>query len=348
MRKEFEKAFEVWVASEANNIKREASREIYRVIWSSFARGLPPDVSMLEITSEMVAGYLVAGASNLATEESGKDAGFLKVRTEALSIRYQARVASLIEKIMDHHVKVNEMEIEGDSAVRALMRRTPALANALKREAREEPALDLLTAQEHAALKTRLIEDGQADMTDDGSIKWSLARDRTSMALQLGAGLSPSDVRELTMGENASKGPDSNWTSGSRFLFVPSNGKLFKRYTLVDPWAEKLMDQWIHRLRDRESLSRIAFVFPGETIQKKGSSKQPGQWSKAGQHKQTTKFMAAMEIKGSSFKLRHSWAMAKLREGTNEREVARWLGVQDGGEVMKRYREALASQTATN
>ena len=341
MHEEFEKAFEAWVASEASNIKRETSREIYRAIWISFARDLPTGVSVLGVTSEMVASYLVTGASKLAAGESKEDMGVPKIRTEALSIRYQARVASLIEKIMHHHARETKAEMEGDSAVKALMRRTPALANALKRETREEPALDVLTDQEHAALKTRLIEDGKADMTDHAVVRWSVARDRTSMALQLGAGLSPSDVRELTMGEGSSKGLDSSWNRGSRFLFVPKNGKLFKRYTLVDPWAGELMDQWIYTLRDRESLSRIPFVFPGETVQKEGSSKQPGQWSKPGQHKQITKFMAGMGIQGSSFKLRHSWAMEKLREGASEREVARWLGVQDDGEVIKRYREAL-------
>lgn len=345
VREEFEKAFEAWILSTANQVKRETSREIYRVIWSSFARDLPTGVLVSEITSEMVAGYLVTGASKLAAEEGGESSGTEKVRTEALSIRYQARVASLIEKIMDHHAKVNGTEIEGDSAVRTLMRRTPALANALKRETREEPALDLLSDQEHTALKSRLIEDGKADVSGAAAFKWSAARDRTSMALQLGAGLSPSDVRELTMGEGTSKGLDPNWNSGSRFLFVPKNGKLLKRYTLVEPWAGELMDQWIHKLRDRESLSRVAFVFPGETVQKEGSSKQPGQWSKPGQHKQTSKFMASMKIEGSSFKLRHSWAMEKLREGASGREVARWLGVQDDGEVMKRYREALLGNT---
>ncbi len=346
MHEEFEKAFESWMASEANHIKRDTSREIYRVIWRSFVRDLPAGISVLDIKSEMVADYLVTGASQLAVGENKDDARVSKPRTEALSIRYQARVASLIEKIMDHHAKVTEVKIEGDSAVRALMRRTPALANALKRE-REEPALDVLTEKEYSALKTRLIEDGKADMTGHAAVKWSAIRDRTSMALQLGAGLSPSDVRELTLGEGYSKGLDPMWNPGSRFLFVPKNGKLLKRYTLVDPWAGELMDQWIHTLRDRESLSRVAFVFPGETLQKEWSSKQPGQWSKPGQHKQTAKFMAAMEIHGSSFKLRHSWAMQKLREGASEREVARWLGVQDDGDVMKRYREALASKTAT-
>ena len=346
MRQDLDGAFEAWLASEISHIKRESSREVYRAIWSSFIRTLPTDISVMEITSEMIAGYLVAGASKLATEENGEFASVSKIRAGALSIRYQARVASLIEKIMDHHAKVTKTVIAGESAVRTLMRKTPALATALKRETREEPALDVLSDEEHAALKIRLIEDGETDMACNGVFKWSAARDRTSMALQLGAGLSPSDVRELTMSESTSKGMDANWKSGSRFLFVPKNGKLLKRHTLVDPWASVLLDQWIHTLRDRESLDRIEFVFPGETVQQVGSSKQPGQWSKPGQHKQTSKFMAAMKISGSSFKLRHSWAMEKLRDGASEREVARWLGVQDDGEVMKRYREALASRTA--
>lgn len=343
MREEFKKAFEDWMISEANHIKRETSREIYRVIWSSFVRDLPADISISEITSEMVAFYLTTGASKLITGEDKEKTGILKIRTEALSIRYQARVASLIEKIMDHHAKVNKKKVEGDSAVRALMRRTPALANALKRE-RDEPELDLLTHQEHAELKSRLIEEGKADLMGSNSAKWSAIRDRTSMALQLGAGLSPSDVRELTMDPGHAKGLNFTWNPESGFLFVPKNGKLLKRYTLVDPWAGELMDQWIRKLRQRESLNDVAFFFPGETLPKEGSSKQPGQWSKPGQHKQTSKFMASMGIKGSSFKLRHSWAMEKLREGVSESDVARWLGVQDEGDVMKRYREALASQ----
>ena len=58
MKQEFEGAFEAWLASEVDHIKRETSREVYRAIWSSFARDLPPDVSVLEITS---VGKLVSG-----------------------------------------------------------------------------------------------------------------------------------------------------------------------------------------------------------------------------------------------------------------------------------------------
>jgi integrase len=344
MGQEYATAFEAWISSEAASIKRATSREIYRAIWGAFERDLPAGTSVLGITSEMVASYLAAGASKLHAGENMESSETPKEKGDGLSIRYQARVASLIEKIMAHHAKVTGIEIEGDSAVRQLMRRTPALANALKRETREEPKLDVLTDEEHTRLKTRLIEDGLADASGDVPFKWSAARDRTSMALQLGAGLSPSDVRELTMGEGASRGLDPIWSIGSRFLYVPKNGKLFKRHTLVDAWAATLMDQWINSLRDRETLSRVAFVFPGETLQREGSLKQPGQWSKPGQHKQTSKFMAAMDIGGSSFKLRHSWAMRKLKDGSGENEVARWLGVMGDGEVMKRYREELQSR----
>jgi integrase len=345
MAKEFASAFDAWMQSEASNIKRDTSREIYRAIWGAFERDLPLGTSVLDITAEMVASYLVAGASKLHAGERMAGADAAHEKSGGLSIRYQARVASLIEKIMDHHARATGVVIEGDTAVKQLMRRTPALANALKRDHREEPPLDCLTDEEHTRLKNRLIEDGLADASGVVPFKWSAARDRTSMALQLGAGLSPSDVRELTMGEGTARGLDPVWQTGSRFLYVPKNGKLFKRHTLVDAWAATLLDQWINSLRDRGSLDRVAFVFPGETLQREGSLKQPGQWSKPGQHKQTSKFMAAMHIGGSSFKLRHSWAMRKLREGSGENEVARWLGVMGDGEVMKRYREALASGT---
>ena len=339
MRQELEAAFDEWLASEANHIKRHSSRDIYRAIWGAFVRDLPADTSILSITSEMVAQYLAAGASPVPGVYS-------KRRSERLSIGYQARVASLIEKVIRHHTKATETQVEGDSPVAALMRNTPALANASRRETRQDPELDLLSPSEHAAMKDALISSGRNDAAPGAVVKWSDARDRASMALQLGAGLSPNDVRELTLGEGSSKGLDSSWERGARFLFVPGSGKLLKRHTLVDDWAATLLDQWVLQLRGHKLLERVSFVFPGATTAYQATSKPPGQWSKAGQHKQITKAMSAMGIGGSSFKLRHTWALSKLREGVSEREVARWLGVQDGGEVVQRYLAVLAAEQA--
>jgi hypothetical protein len=36
--------------------------------------------------------------------------------------------------------------------------------------------------------------------------------------------------------------------------------------------------------------------------------------------------------------------MRKLKDGSGENEVGRWLGVMGDGEVMKRYREELQSE----
>lgn len=339
MKPVFEAAFEAWLASEASHIKRHSSRDIYRAIWGAFVRDLPAGITIESITSDMVAHYLATGATPIPGVYS-------KRRAEQLSIGYQARVASLIEKVMRHHAKTTETQIEGDSPVTALIRKTPALANASRRETRQDPDLDFLSTSEYIAMKDVLISRGLADAKADAVVKWSDARDRTSMALQLGAGLSPSDVRELTLGEGFSRSLNSSWDSSTRFLFVPQNGKLLKRHTLVDAWAATLFDQWIDQLRNRKPLAQVSFVFPGEITARKQASKQPGQWSKAGQHKQTTKVMDTMGIGGSSFKLRHTWALSKLREGANPRDVARWLGIQDGGEVMQRYLDALAAGTS--
>lgn len=331
MRQEFETAFDAWLASESNRIRRDTSREIYRSIWSSFARDLPPDVSVLDITSDMVASYLETGASRLAKAEAHAGEDQAVEGGQKLSIRYQARVASLIERVMNHHAEATQAEVVGEPAVRVLMRKNPELANALKRETREEPAMDLLSEEEHERVKRYLVQRGQDDLEPDAVIKWSDVRDRTSMALQLGGGLSPSDVRELTMGKGT--------LTRSGLLFVPKNGKLFQRYTAVDRWAAELLEAWVQALRERGTPSGVDFVFPGESNQKVGSTGRPGQWSKAGQHKQTTKVLTSLGVQGSSFKLRHTWAMAKLREGVSEEDVAKYLGVKVGGEVMKRYRE---------
>lgn len=337
MRPEFEAAFDAWLASEATLIKRRSSQDIYRAIWGAFERDLPAGVSILSITSDMVANYLASGATPIPGVYS-------KRRAEQLSIGYQARVASLIEKIMLHHAKATASQLTGDSPVTALMRTTPALASASRRETRQDPDLDYLSPSEHTAMKDALIGRGRTDAAAGAVVKWSDARDRTSMALQLGAGLSPSDVRELTLGEGSSRGMNSSWDSGSRFLFVPQNGKLLKRHTLVDDWAATLLNLWINTLRDGKPLARVSFVFPGEATAREHAAKPPGQWSKAGQHRQATKVMTAMGVGGSSFKLRHTWALSKLREGVDGRDVARWLGIQDGGEVMQRYLDIVARE----
>jgi integrase len=337
-RSEFEKACEEWIASEKGAIKLKSSHAVYRAIWNAFARFVGPDVSLLDVTSGMVGAYLEsrdAAAAARGNNETGNQKDAAK-----LTLRYQARVARLIERIMEHHATTKGVSFEGMSPLEALMKANPALGAALTHDQNNEPALEYLSERDHQKLKDLLITSCAADLELREGREWSDMRDRASMALQLGAGLTPSDVREVTMEEIGRQKKGARGGDGSkRFIRVPKNGKIAERNVLVDAWAAKILDGWVTTLRDTRSNGLCLYVFPG--AQDGGG---PGQWSKPGQHKQTRKILAGLGIKGSSFQLRHTWGMQKLREGESERQVAKWLGVLDGGEVMKRYREALDAE----
>lgn len=337
---EFKAAFKAWIESEKGSIKMESSREIYRSIWMSFASWVGRDEQLLRITSEKVAAYLESRAA--AAAAAGTDADrdeAVEVIQGRLTLRYQARVARLIEKVMEHHASKTGVELGELSPVQALMKANPELGAAMLRDANNEPDLDYLNEDEHQRLKNFLIDECAKDLDADREVEWADMRDRASMALQLGAGLTPNDIRELTLDEvNTKKGSKASSGDGVRYIRVPKNGKLSERNVKVDPWAARILDAWVSTLRDRRDNGLSLYVFPG-------GSKDDGhrQWSKPGQHKQTRKVLAKLDIQGSSFRLRHTWALCKLREGAGDRQVAKWLGVLDGGEVMKRYNEVLAA-----
>ncbi len=332
---EFLAAFEAWLESERSAIKLESSKAIYRSIWNAFALSVGPGVPLLKVTSGMVADYLAersAAAAARAAHE-GDDAA-----EQGLTLRYQARVARLIEKVMEHHATTKGEDPLVASPVQVLMKANPELGAALLREPSSEPPLDYLSEKEHQTLKDYLVSSCEHDLKAGDEVKWSEMRDRASLALQLGGGLTPSDVREVTLQEmNRGKGGQVG-EAVRRYITVPKNGKLAERNVRLDPWAAVILENWLGTLRGRRDNGFSFYVFPGDP------GKNDGQWSKPGQHKQTTKLLASLGIKGSSFKLRHSWALNKLREGVNERQVAKWLGVLDGGEVMKRYQAVLLDE----
>ncbi len=332
---EFHGAFESWLESERSAIKLESSKAIYRSIWNAFARSVGPGVPLLRVTGGMVADYLVSRSAAAAARAAGNDEDGDE---DGLTIRYQARVARLIEKVMEHHATTKGEDPMVTSPVQVLMKANPELGAALLREPSSEPPLDYLSEKEHHTLKAYLVSNCEQDLKAGNEVKWSEMRDRASLALQLGGGLTPSDVRKVTLQEvNRGKGGQVG-EAGRRYITVPKNGKLAERNVRLDPWAAVILENWLGSLRGRRDNGFSFYVFPGDP------DKNDGQWSKPGQHKQTTKLLASLGIRSSSFKLRHTWALNKLREGASERQVAKWLGVLDGGEVMKRYQAVLLEE----
>jgi len=332
---EFLAAFEGWLESERSAIRLESSKAIYRSIWNAFALSVGPGVPLLKVTSGMVADYLAERSAIAAARAASRG---LSASEDGLTLRYQARVARLIEKVMEHHATAKGEDPLAVSPVQVLMKANPALGAALLREPSSEPDLEYLREEADQKLKDYLVSTCEQDLKAGDEVKWSEMRDRASLALQLGGGLTPSDVREVTLREvNRGKGGqpgEARW----RYITVPKNGKLAERNVRLDPWAAVILESWLGSLRGRRENGFSQYVFPGD------AGHEDGQWSKAGQHKQTTKLLASLGIEGSSFQLRHTWALNKLREGVGERQVAKWLGVLDGGEVMKRYQAVLLDE----
>lgn len=113
---------------------------------------------------------------------------------------------------------------------------------------------------------------------------------------------------------------------------IPAIGDVPARETPIAPWAGGLLQHWLLVRSERE--------IPGEMRFPSTGTGKP--WSKQSQYSATRQLLAETGLdgnEGGTFKLRHSYAMRRLRRGTAPAEVARWLRV--GVAVMDRYRHVV-------
>jgi integrase len=312
----FQKAFNAWADSN-HGLKAEASREVYEDVWNAFS-----DHAKASEPSQVQAADI--GSFFEARAGRGKE------RVD-LTQRYQARVVMLIDKVLDHEAEANGRK--PPRAVRDFLKTNPALKLAMTRNRKEdEPDLGYLSREEFE----RLVEVLRAWPRDAArkhqERRWQDVRDRASVALQLAAGLSPTDIRRLehTAGKAACKA--STRVGEARAVWVPESGKLDERKAPIDEWAVPMLQEWLEVFASENLDTR--WLFPGKEHAQT-------EWSKPSQYEVSRDIMRAAGTNGkSSFQLRHTWAMKHLNEGARERDVARWLGVRED-EVMHRYRDAL-------
>lgn len=150
---------------------------------------------------------------------------------------------------------------------------------------------------------------------------WQALRNRCATALQLGAGLTPGDVRAL-----ATEGV-APWK-----LRVPAHGAIAAREAPLARWAARLLAAWVD--------TRAALQLPGTVLFPGTRDGRP--WAKVSQYEAARSVLQAAGVDGAggSFVLRHTFALRQLRRGTAPADVARWLGVSDPG-VMERYRRVV-------
>lgn len=320
---EYEQAWQQWEADMvlAGRMQRSSSSAVYAHMWSSLARWcVERDIPLAALTPQRLDDYLAirGGASSL-------------------SHRYAWRLLRLVERITSHHNRRQRTRV--NTAAADLLSRRPDLRYANAQDADPLPeALDAAQARRlvtHLSALRRAPESGKAPSAAVAPAAWQDLRNRAGVSVQLGAGLTPSEVRALTLPCLLTSPADQHSSSGViARLCIPADGTTPEREAPLAPWAAQVLAQWVGL--------RAALAIPGEQVFP--STRSTGKpWGKVAQYDSVRKvFLAAGldALEGGSFRLRHTFALRQLRRGTPPEQVAQWLGVSDPG-VMARYHRAM-------
>lgn len=301
-------AFEAWCTHQrqSGRLRRGSSEAVYRAMWQALAAWCGVQQPPLRL-SGLQAGPL---AAYLASRSGQAGAA------SALTPRYRWRLLSLVQRVQAHRASLRRGPVPGGAA--ALIAAEPAVRHANAAD-RDEPPPHL--AEDAAARLQTLLCDPAAPS------RWQDLRDRCAVALQLGAGLGPGDLRALRLADVLPPwrpgGPEP-WQ-----LRVPASGSAPAHVALVAPWAAAVLARW-QAERSAQALGGVQ-LFP--------STRSGKPWGKVAQYESARRVLEAAGIdtaQGGSFRLRHSFALRQLQAGHDEAAVARWLGVVDPA-VMQRY-----------
>lgn len=335
--------FTAWLASSPargprqQGALREESAQIYGDMWQAFIAYCAPFDDGLGVRHVRLDPTAAAG---LGRDDLLAFLAFAAVRPQRqtrtglthaeLTPRYAWRLLQLIDRVLNHGRE--ERGLEPIEVALALMQEAPyryANATALT------PVPDVLPEAQALALIRHCTACTALDAS--GGVTWKVARDRAAVALMLGAGLAPGQVRVLRMDEvTTDGGPETGvpWR-----LSVAADGSSAAHQVPIAPWAARQLKFWLDvRAVQGVAMQQSAWVFPS-TISGKA-------WSHPACHRAAVGVMDEAGVDGGSpFRLRHTFAVRQLLNGHSEEEVARWMGYADTG-PMKRYRHVLAAPAA--
>ena len=334
-------SFDAWCAHQRQRgrLRRDASVTVYRAMWTALAAwcGAQPGVVALQaLDAGLLARYL---GSRHGT--AGPDL--------ALTPRYRLRLLSLVRRVQAHH-QASLDPLAGMHPDRSAMPSWRAAAALAWSQASlsGQPALPLAPTDAPCSLPAVAVDRLRHGLlhppADAAAGRWQALRDRCALALQLGAGIGPGDLRALTVADvlppppaqapAPAPGAVDRGLPGWR-LQVPANGNARAYPAPVAHWAAGLLQQWLD--------CRSAQALPGPWLFPSTRSGKP--WGKVAQYGAARRSLASAGVAdgpGGSFRLRHSFALRQLVHGHDSDTVATWLGVSDPA-VMQRYRQALAA-----
>jgi integrase len=319
----FESAFQSWLqaARSDGQISLESSEEVYRHLWGVLSKWCiqqQPAVRMDDLCKEDLEAFIASRSSATGPAEE-------------LSPRYVWRLLHLVDRVLVHRARQHGLARPGAAAQLLEDRPDWRYANA----ADADPLPDCLSAGEARRLVAFLSAARPRRGRRSVVGKWQELRNRTSVGLQLGAGLGPGDVRALTLrGVTVAGGRLAGvpWK-----LRVPAIGASPERETPIAGWAGQLLAHWL-QVR-AEAGVQGEYLFP--------STRTGKPWGKVAQYLASKLVLEdagfdEVAAKGGSFRLRHTFALRQLARGKAAEDIARWLGVVDPA-VMVRYQRVLAA-----
>ena len=282
---------------------------------------------------------------------------------DALTPRHAWRLLTLADAVLAHSADQAAMP-RNTAAHRLLMARTDwRYANA----ADKTPLPEHLSAIDARRVMAWLLNPSTDVQKATVPVQaWQSVRNRAAVALQLGAGLTPGDIRAATVdgvltraqpiamagsaaadavadvaansGDSGEDGggsmtSDANLAALPWMIRLPARGATLARHAPIAPWAGKLLRIWL----DTRCAAGIGgpILFP--------STRSGRCWGKVSQYGTAKTVLAAAGLPdndGGSFRLRHTFALGQLRRGTPPERVAQWLGLTDSA-ALARYQRML-------
>ncbi len=310
--------FDSWVAAmrAEGRLRRDSSVAVYRAMWQALGAwcvARDPAIGPSQLDTRTLLDYAAARESRLAGGA-------------AWTPRYRWRLFNLVDRIERHRAAADGAAAGG--AARRLIVQDPLLRRANADAAQMLP--DFLAPDEARRLVALLaaIRRPQADALSHGD--WQRWRNRAAVALQLGGGLTPGEVRALKLGHVFRAGSPSL----PQRVRVPALAGTPAHETLLASWAAKMLQAWLDLRR--------ALAIPGDWVFVSTRKGRP--WGKVAQYEAARSVLAEAGIanarEGGSFRLRHTFALRQLKRGHPPQQVAQWLGVVDPT-VIERYQRAL-------
>ena len=327
----YREAFEQWLGHQrtaaARKITLASSVRSYAVLWEAFSEwclSQSPVVSLDGITEADLRAFI---HSRLEPSATGRAKPSRLKEPGKVTPRHAWRVLTLIDGVLESRARAMGSASPNRSAATLLESREDwRYANANRRA----PLPDYLAPAEARILVNHLSAGLPRSGRRGTDITWQELRNRTAVALHLGAGLTPADVRVLRASSPVMRAGDEKGVPGT--LRVPAHGDSPEREAPIVQWAARVLAYWLHVRREQELAGDL--LFPATRTGKP--------WGKVTHYDAVKSVLEASGIdkslvEGGAYRLRHTFALRQLRRGKSPEVVAQWLGVVEM-RVMDRYR----------